>query len=165
MEAVTEWWTDCGDGGKAQEAKEKAEAIRLKIIDLLKAKVSEAEAEYFNTPKAAEPFPHWTTLKYCPENILINQFAYRLERLGEIILRIKQRGGGVHGRSYDRNGTNSTSTPYQSARVRQRDDRVCGRIALRFGSVHPRSPLEVTQGHTLGGLQVNARTSRIGVRG
>ena len=89
----TEWWTDCGDIVKAQEAMDKAEAIRLKIIKILKAKVSEAEADYFDTPKAAEAFPYWTTLKYCPQNILINQFAHRLERLGEIIRRIKQRGG------------------------------------------------------------------------
>ena len=90
----TEWWTFCQEEAKSQEAEDKAEAIRLKIISILTEKVSEAEADYFNTPKAAEPFPHWTTLKDCPKAILNNQFGHRLERLGEIIQRIKQRGSG-----------------------------------------------------------------------
>ncbi len=89
----TEWWTDCGDPAKAAEAEKAAEAIRVKIIAILTDKVSLAEADYFNTPKAAEPFPHWTSLKDCPKAILNNQFGHRLERLGEIIQRIKQRGG------------------------------------------------------------------------
>jgi hypothetical protein len=89
----TEWWTHCHEP-KAAETKERAEALRLRIIALLTEKVSEAEADYFNTPKAVEAFPFHTTLAGCPENILINHFAHRLERLGEIIQRIKQRGGG-----------------------------------------------------------------------
>jgi hypothetical protein len=39
-------------------------------------------------------------------------------------------------------GTNSTMTPHQSARVRQRDHRVSGSIAVRFESVYPRSLLK-----------------------
>jgi len=90
----TVWWTSCNDAAKAKEAEDRAEALRVKIIDRLTKKVSETEAEYFNTPKAVEAFPFHTTLSSCPRNILINQFAHRLERLGEIIQRIKQRGGG-----------------------------------------------------------------------
>jgi hypothetical protein len=88
----TEWWTHCQESENAANIYKHAETTRLQIISLLTEKVSETEAEYFNTPKAAEPFPT-TTVVQCPQGVLVNQFAHRLERLGEIIQRIKQRGG------------------------------------------------------------------------
>ena len=83
----TEWWTYCQDPGKAVTAYKEAEDLRVQIIGLLREKVSAAEADYFNTPRAAEPFPD-TSLKLCPQAVLINEWGHRLERLGEVIQRL-----------------------------------------------------------------------------
>ena len=61
----TEWWAFCQDSGKSAQAEKEAEEMRLNIIRILRSKVSLAEADYFNTPKAAEDFP-LTTLTRCP---------------------------------------------------------------------------------------------------
>lgn len=87
----TEWWTFCQDSSKSAQVEQEAEQMRLKVIGILRSKVSLAEADYFNTPKAAEEFPS-TSLKHCPQAVLINEFGHRLDRLGEIIQRIWNRG-------------------------------------------------------------------------
>jgi hypothetical protein len=85
-----EWWTFCHTG-QAIECEERAEALRLRVIELLVREVSAQEADYFNNSRGAEPFPQ-TNLRLCPQAVRINEFGYRLERLGEIIQRIDQRG-------------------------------------------------------------------------
>jgi len=86
----TEWWTNCQDASKSAQAEKEADEMRLRIIGILRSKVSLAEADYFNTPKAAEEFPS-TTLTRCPQAVLINELGHRLDRLGEIIQRIWSR--------------------------------------------------------------------------
>jgi hypothetical protein len=64
--------------------------MRLKIIDNLRTAINEAEADYFNTPRMFEPFPANRSLIECPEPALINEFGYRVQRLGDIIQRLLQ---------------------------------------------------------------------------
>lgn len=85
-----EWWTYCEDGNRATEVERESEVLREQIRSLLRAKVRAAEAEYFNTPKAAEPFPD-TTIRNCPQAVRINEWAHRIDRLGEIIQRVRSR--------------------------------------------------------------------------
>jgi len=83
-----EWWEACRDPAKVGEAKKAAEEARVRIVEKLKVEISEAEADYFNTPRMFEPFPANRNLVFCPESPLINEFGYRIQRLGEIIQRI-----------------------------------------------------------------------------
>jgi len=84
----TEWWTFCQDPTRSAAIEKEAEEVRLTIIATLTKKASAAEADYFNTPKATEPPPP-TTLVNCPQGVKINELAYRIDRLGEIIQRLK----------------------------------------------------------------------------
>ena len=83
-----EWWESCSDPVAGATAKKAAEEMRVSIVDKLQKEISLAQADYFNTPRMFEPFPANRTLIQCPEAALINEFGYRLQRLGEIIQRI-----------------------------------------------------------------------------
>ncbi len=91
-----EWWEACADPTAAANAKKAAEDMRVRIVEKLQREISFAQADYFNTPRMYEPFPANRTLIQCPEAALINEFGYRVQRLGEIIQRIlPQRPAGV----------------------------------------------------------------------
>jgi|SRR5215467_42377 len=83
-----EWWEACGDPAAAATAKKAAEEIRVRIVEKLQSEISLAQSDYFNTPKMYEPFPASRNLVQCPEAALINEFGYRVQRLGEVIQRI-----------------------------------------------------------------------------
>jgi hypothetical protein len=83
-----EWWEACRDPDKVGAAKQAAEDMRVAIVEKLKREISEAEADYVNTPRMFEPFPANRNLVFCPESPLINEFGYRIQRLGEVIQRI-----------------------------------------------------------------------------
>lgn len=83
-----EWWTHCQDPQKAADAEREAEQVRQTITTTLKNRLGDAEATYFNTPKAVEPFPNTTVLN-CPKAVLINELGHRIDRLGEIIQRLR----------------------------------------------------------------------------
>lgn len=90
-----EWWESCFDRqGKSKSTdpakRAEAEKIRLAIMDTLEREVGRPEAVFFNTPRPNEPFPPNQTLSQCPEGIEIKQFGYRLDRLAEIIDRIRR---------------------------------------------------------------------------
>jgi membrane protein implicated in regulation of membrane protease activity len=85
---VTEWWTAsvAGDRATADQKRGEAEAVMNEINDRLRA-ISEADAGYFRRPKAYEPFrPNMVGL---PDGNWINEMWHRMNRLEEIILRIK----------------------------------------------------------------------------
>jgi len=92
-----EWWEACSDPAASTKAKKDAEDIRLRIVEKLEKEISLAEADYFNTPRMFEPFPANRTLVQCPEAALINEFGYRVQRLGEVIQRLLPQKG-AHGR-------------------------------------------------------------------
>ena len=69
-------------------AKKTAEEMRVRIVEKLQREISFAQADYVNTPRMYEPFPANRTLIQCQETALINEFGYRLRRLGEVIQRI-----------------------------------------------------------------------------
>src|SRR5436309_6854265 len=83
-----EWWENCNDAPRFAEGEKAAEDMRLKIIEKLRKEVNAAEADYFNTPRMYEPFPANRTLVQCPKAPLINEFGYRVQRLGGIIQRL-----------------------------------------------------------------------------
>jgi len=83
-----EWWEACHDPKKAPAAKDAAELIRTRIVEKLRSEISEAEADYFNTPRMFEPFPGDRNLITCPEAALINEFGYRVQRLSDVVQRI-----------------------------------------------------------------------------
>ncbi len=85
----TEWWAVCQDPVKSAAIEAESEKARLKIMEVLKQRLGEAEAQDFNTPKAVEPFPN-TTLRNCPQAVLINEFAHRIDRLGDIIRKLRE---------------------------------------------------------------------------
>jgi len=85
----TEWWTFC-QTAEAAECQQRAEEIQARIRTLLAQNVGADEADYFNNAGAAEPFPE-TNLRLCPQAVLINEFGHRLDRLGEIIQRVRGR--------------------------------------------------------------------------
>src|SRR3989442_11065866 len=45
-----DWWETCRDPKTAAAAKEAADQLRVQIVEKLKLEISEAEADYFNTP-------------------------------------------------------------------------------------------------------------------
>jgi hypothetical protein len=82
------WWEGSFDGTKREQAKADAEDMRRQIVEKLRDEISEAEADYFNTPRMFEPFPSERNLIHSPEAVLINEFGYRIQRLSDIIQRI-----------------------------------------------------------------------------
>lgn len=83
-----EWWEACADPVAGAKAKKVAEEMRTRIVEKLQREISFAQADYFNTPRMYEPFPANRTLIQCPEAALINEFGYRVQRLGEVIQRV-----------------------------------------------------------------------------
>jgi len=83
-----EWWEACSDPVASAKAKDDAEKMRLRIVEKLQKEINLAEADYFNTPRMFEPFPANRTLVQCSEATLINEFGYRIQRLGEVIQRL-----------------------------------------------------------------------------
>ena len=89
-----EWWEACSDPVVSGKAKHDAEEMRVRIVEKLQKEISLAEADYFNTPRMFEPFPANRTLVQCPEAALINEFGYRIQRLGEVIQRLLPQKAG-----------------------------------------------------------------------
>ena len=85
------WWEACQDDAAASKAAAEAERIRVEIYEKLKSEISLAEADYFNTPRMFEPFPANRTLINCKSAPLINEFGYRIQRLGDVIQRLLAR--------------------------------------------------------------------------
>lgn len=83
-----EWWEVCADPVAGANAKTAAEEMRIRIVEKIQQEISFAQADYFNTPRMFEPFPANRTLIQCPEAALINEFGYRVQRLGDIIQRV-----------------------------------------------------------------------------
>lgn len=82
------WWENCSNEAAYTEASREAEAMRVHIVDKLKNEISEAEADYVNTPRMFEPFPANRSLILCKNAPLINEFGYRLQRLSDVIQRL-----------------------------------------------------------------------------
>jgi len=99
-----EWWEGCKDPQKFADGEKAAETMRQTIIAKLRKEVNAAEADYFNTPRMFEPFPANRTLVQCPKAPLINEFGYRVQRLGDIIQRLLQGPWGAHERIAVRRG-------------------------------------------------------------
>jgi len=88
-----DWWENCGNPAVAEKAKAVAEEVRMQIVEKLKREISDAEADYFNTPRMFEPFPANRNLINCPDAVLLNEFGYRIQRLSDVIQRILPRRG------------------------------------------------------------------------
>jgi hypothetical protein len=84
------WWTHCQDREESATDEAEAEQWRLDVMQQITNRISAAEAEYFNTPRAAEAAPP-TSLVNCPRGVLINELGHRVDRLGEIIQRVLTR--------------------------------------------------------------------------
>lgn len=85
------WWEACQDEEAASVAAAEAERMRVEIYEKLKKELSLAEADYFNTPRMFEPFPANRTLITCRSAPLVNEFGYRIQRLGDVIQRLLAR--------------------------------------------------------------------------
>jgi len=90
---MNEWWTDCERRDMWQGLYDRTEAVRRKIYDKLAAR-SAVEAEFFNTARADERLPEALTLEssQCttlPGVAVMSVYWHRLDRLGEIILRLR----------------------------------------------------------------------------
>jgi hypothetical protein len=85
---VTEWWVAsmAGDRPTAEQKRGEAETVMNEINDRLRV-ISEAEAGYFRRPKAYEPYR--PTMERLPDGNWINEMWHRVNRLEEIILRIR----------------------------------------------------------------------------
>jgi hypothetical protein len=86
---TVEWWAAAlaGDRATAEEKRAAAETVMTEINEKLRTEVSEADAGYFRRPRAYEPFrPNMALL---PDGNWINEMWYRVNRLDEIIERIR----------------------------------------------------------------------------
>jgi hypothetical protein len=86
---TVEWWVASleQDRPKAEGKKAEAEAVMHEINVKLTAEVNAADAGYFRRPRAYEPFrPNMALL---PDGNWINEMWYRVNRLEEIIERVR----------------------------------------------------------------------------
>ena len=88
------WWTDCQNREASVSHEAEAEQWRTQVLQRISTEISAAEADYFNTPRAAEAVPP-TSIIGCPQGVLINELGHRIDRLGEIVLRILTRHVGA----------------------------------------------------------------------
>src|SRR5207245_1752353 len=88
---MNDWWTVCEDRKKWIAAAAAAEAARRKIYDRL-AVISIVDAVDFNTQRAGERLPEAIMLKSsrCLDPGVISVYWHRLDRLGEIIKRLRR---------------------------------------------------------------------------
>jgi hypothetical protein len=89
---MNEWWTYCEREDKWQGLFDAAEATRKEIYETLRRR-SLVEATYFNTPRADERLPEALMLQASQCAIspgAISVYWHRLDRLGEIILRLRR---------------------------------------------------------------------------
>jgi hypothetical protein len=89
---MNEWWTYCEREDKWQALFDAAEATRKEVYEKLRQR-SVVEANYFNTPRADEKLPEGLMLKSSQCMIspgVISVYWHRLDRLGEIILRLRR---------------------------------------------------------------------------
>lgn len=84
------WWTHCQDREQAAADETEAEQWRVDVMQRITSEIRAAEAEYFNTPRAAEAVPP-TNIVNCPQGVLINELGHRVDRLGEIVQRVLTR--------------------------------------------------------------------------
>jgi len=89
---MNEWWTYCERNDKWETLHDAAEATRKEIYSKLHQR-SVVEANYFNTPRADERLPEALMLNSSRCTIspgVISVYWHRLDRLGEIILRLRR---------------------------------------------------------------------------
>jgi hypothetical protein len=91
---VTEWWEASLLGNRvlALEKRREADALMLEINETLCREVNEIDAGYFRRPRAFEPFR--PNMEGLPDGNWINEMWHRVNRLDEIIQRVRVGGGG-----------------------------------------------------------------------